>query len=408
MKQWIEHFRRRKPKDVMRVLVDPNSDVTLSRNPDVTNENCYVVKTDNIANFQYWWPRMIRFLFLSVKSSANPLTYTLKSVNMHEEDNLQKRLVQSLNSFVRAERTHSSKQVQTVKLIGGNGDCKRNREVALHIVLATCDIDRSEFTSRDSVHTRAEVLRCVLFILIDAGIVPVRRTTIRLTTLKLPRVFMCLLSILVFILNLPAAMFVLSYIFTPLLGCIAFLYFTNDKMDLRVIVAFDVMALAPFIIVGSLSLTEHIILPLSNIWTIVLFFLLPLIYIVGWMTIFHIYCYKKLNCKYGIRSLSGSLWSFEPHIAFDVIIFVFGVPVMIVQAAFMTAFAISNSIPLIVFFEEATLKTKIDLIFDTHILAVEPIPFALMMLLAYPWYYAVPVCFALSCVFITLSFIDSV
>jgi len=53
MKQWIEHFRRRKPKDVMCVLVDPNSDGTLSRNPDVTNENCYVVKTDNIANFQY-------------------------------------------------------------------------------------------------------------------------------------------------------------------------------------------------------------------------------------------------------------------------------------------------------------------------------------------------------------------
>jgi len=142
------------------------------------------------------------------------------------------------------------------------------------------------------------VLRRVLFILIDAGIVPVRRTTISLTTFKLPRVFMCLLSALVFILNLPAAMFVLSYNCTPLLGYIACLYFTNDEIDLRVIVAFDVLALAPFIIVGSLLLTEHIVLPLSNIWILVLFFLLPFIYIVGLMTIFHIYCYKYLNCKY--------------------------------------------------------------------------------------------------------------
>jgi len=96
---------------------------------------------------------------------------------MHKEDTLESKLVQCLDSFVRRQDTRTKLQCQTAKLIGGNGDRQRQKGDALHVVLATCRLYRSEFASSDSVHIRAEELRCVLFILIDAAIGPVRRST---------------------------------------------------------------------------------------------------------------------------------------------------------------------------------------------------------------------------------------
>jgi len=409
MKQWIEHFRRRRPKEVMCVLVDSKNDGTVSYIPNVIRGNCYVVKTDNIGNFQNWWPRMIRFLFLSVNCSSKALTYTLESENMHKEDTLEIKLVQCLNSFVRPQDTRTRIHCQTVKLIGGNGDRQRQEEEALHVVLATYRLQRGEFASCDSVHTRAEVLRCVLFILIDAAIVPVRRST----KTEPPRLLMCLLSICVFILNLPTALLVYSYLFSPLLGFIPTMYFVMDKIDLRFILAFDVCALLPFVIVGSLSLTEHIVLSLTKAWITVLFFLLPFIYIIGWATIGHIYCYKKLNCQTGIWSLPGNLWRFEPqpHSLLQIIhliILCFSFPVLLVQGLLCGVYGIMNIISIAVcfnIFKEASnlLKSDADFLYkiflDKHILAVVPIPGALMMLLAYPWYYALMVCFATSIYF---------
>ena len=73
----------------------------------------------------------------------------------------------------------------------------------------------------------------------------------------------------------------------------------------------DVFCLVPFVIIGSLALTDIINFHLSTISIIVCFFILPLAYFVGWVTIVHYVVNKKIYCEYGMWSLPGYLWSIQ-------------------------------------------------------------------------------------------------
>ena len=113
MSQWIEHFRRRRPKDVMCVLVDSVFKFDSCSSDMVTNEMS-VVKTDDIANFNNWWPKMVEFLFLQTKAAPNVLHFSLETVHTHEDDSLPRRLTQCLDTFVNPDKTKASSTCQTV------------------------------------------------------------------------------------------------------------------------------------------------------------------------------------------------------------------------------------------------------------------------------------------------------
>jgi len=250
-------------------------------------------------------------------------------------------------------------------------------------------------------YSRAEVLRCILFILIDAGIVPVRRYTRKMETRHA-----LLLSIIVFVLNLPAAFLVLCYLLFPPVGYLATMYCKKDVVDLRFILAFHVCALLPFVILGSIAFSEDNVFQLSNIWITFLFFILPL------MTITHIYCYKNLNCKYGIWSLPGSLWSFELNDELVIILHILTCPILVGQYLSAIVYMFLNIIPFAIItngddakFNEIFVENNI--LFDIHVLAVEAITLSLLLLLfPYPWFIVLPVCFVSAFYFMSLSILD--
>jgi len=71
----------------------------------------------------------------------------------------------------------------------------------------------------------------------------------------------------------------------------------------------DVLFLAPFFIVGSLALADIIYIDLSTTLIIICFFVLPIAYFVGWVTIVHYLVNRRLDCENGIWSLPGHLWN---------------------------------------------------------------------------------------------------
>jgi len=88
----------------------------------------------------------------------------------------------------------------------------------MHVVITSLGVDRCVYDQCNSVHTRADVLRCVLFTLIDSGIVPLRRFSRKellrqmckslhacashvVTKIRNTEPVMFLLSLLVFLMN---------------------------------------------------------------------------------------------------------------------------------------------------------------------------------------------------------------
>jgi len=325
MSQWIEHFCRRRPKDVLCVLVDSvfNFD---SCSSDMVKNGMSVVKTDVIANFHYWWPKMVEFLFLQTKAAPKVLNYSLETVHTHEDEPLPRRLTQCLDAFVDPEMTRDSTKCQTVKVVGATGEENPEARENMHVVIASLGVDRSVYDHCNSVHTRADVLRCVLFILIDSGIAPCRRLSRKelvwqnckslhdfsshvVNKVRDIDPLMFLLSSLVFVMNLPAALLVLCYAFVPFFGLIISLHLGIKPKNIYFMIVADVFFLAPFVIIGLFALTDIINIHLSTTWIIVCFFILPLAYIVGWVTIVHYVVSNKIDCEYGIWSLPGYLWS---------------------------------------------------------------------------------------------------
>ena len=169
----------------------------------------------------------------------------------------------------------------------------------------------------------------------------------------------------------------------------------------------------PFVILGSIAFSDDNVFQLSNIWITFLFFILPLIYTVGYMTITHIYCYKNLNCKYGIWSPPGSFWSFEPNDELVIILHILTCPILMGQYLSAIVYTLLNIIPFAMItngddddkFKEIFLENNI--LFDIHVLAVEAITLSLLLLLfPYPWFIVLPVCFVSAFYFMSLSILE--
>ena len=72
------------------------------------------------------------------------------------------------------------------------------------------------------MHSIAELLRYTLFILIPAGIIQVRRRTQKERVRPTMALVKYLLSIVVFTINLPAALVIFCYTFVPIFGIFFF------------------------------------------------------------------------------------------------------------------------------------------------------------------------------------------
>jgi len=230
---WLKHFSSLKPKDILCVLVDTGT--TDLSDTELGKGRLIVVKTEDIAHFYTWWPIMVEFLFLKAKVAPKVLNYSLEAVHTHEDDQLPRRLTQCLDAFVDPDKTKAGSTCQTVKVIGGAGDENPLTRENMHVVIASLGVDQSVYDHCNSVHTRADVLRCVLFILIDSEIVPCRRLSRKeLVRQKCKSLHNCsahvvnkvrdidpmmfLLSSLVFVMNLPAALLISCYAFFPIFG----------------------------------------------------------------------------------------------------------------------------------------------------------------------------------------------
>jgi len=160
-------------------------------------------------------------------------------VHTHTDDKLPRRLTHGLDAFVDADKTRQTNMCQTVKVVGAAGEQYPQEKENMLVVLASFVVDRGVYNHCNSVHSRAEVLRCVLFALIDAGIVPV----IRLNRTQTARQYLqskrlaaghivethkklikFLLAFMWFCINLPGALLVFCASFTPVCEGLVILY----------------------------------------------------------------------------------------------------------------------------------------------------------------------------------------
>ena len=396
---WLKHFSSLKPKDILCVLVD--SGTTDLSDTELGKGRLNVVKTEDISHFNTWWPVMVEFLFLKTKVAPKVLNYSLETVHTHDNDQLPRRLTQCLDAFVDPDQTNASSTCQTVKVIGGAGDEKPQTRENMHVVIASLGVDQSVYDHCNSVHTRAGVLRCVLFILIDTGIVPLRRFSGKelvrekckalhacashvVTKIRNTGPVMFLLSLLVFVMNLPGSPLVFCYAFIPFVGvCFLPLLFTTCG-DVWYMIVADVFFLAPFFIVGSLAFADIIYIDLSTALIIICFFVLPVAYIVGWLTIVHYLVNTRLDCEYGLWSLPGHLWSTDytlPDCCWCLYL-----PVFVTQLLLSLVISITSFGAVCVLF----LK-KQSIFFDKHMLMTGPIIITLVFLnLGISPYFIVP------------------
>ena len=411
MNQWTEHFRRRRPKDVMCVLVDSSSNGYDSYFSDMVRNRMSVVKTEDIANFHNWWPTVVEFLFLQTKAAPNVLNYSLETVHTHEDDPLPRRLTQCLDAFVDHEKTRVSSKCQTVKVVGGAGEENPQTRENMHVVIASLGVDQSVYDQCNSVHTRADVLRCVLFLLIDSGIVSLRRFSGKelvsqefkslhdctfhvVTKIRDTDSLMFVLSLLVFVMNLPAVLLVFCYSCVPVVGFIPSSHLGIKAENICFMIFADIFFLVPFVIIGSLALTDIINIHFSTTLIIVCFFILPLAYIVGWVTIVHHVVNNKIDCEYGIWSLPGHLWSTDYKMP-DCCWWLY-IPVFVTHFLALVVFSVCGTIPLTVTLNHIVYRySKYDFLLQTwynkHILASEPIIIVIILLcLGYSPYIIVP------------------
>jgi len=385
---WLKHFSSLKPKDIICVLVD--SGTTNLSATELGKGRLNVVKTDDIAHFYNWWPTLVEFLFLKTKAAPKVLNYTLEIVHTHEDDQLPRRLTQCLDAFVDPDKTRANKRCQTVKVVGGAGEENPQKRENMHIVLASIRVNRGVYDHCNSVHTRDEVLKCILYILIDSGIVPLSRlsrmehvTKIRNTC---PRMF--LLSSLVFVMNLLAALLVSCYACVPLFGTLVTLHLseTPAKLPLWYMVYTNVFFQAPFNIIGSLALTDIIDVNLSTTLIIICFFILPLAYFVGWVTFVHYSVNKRVDCEYGIWSLPSHLWSTDytlPDCCWWLYLPVFATHLLLFRVIVMV---LPASLGILCF-----PRHRFQMYFSIHILGSEPIIITLVFFgLGFSPYFIVP------------------
>jgi len=398
---WLKHFSSLKPKDILCVLVDSGT-ADLS-DTELGKGRLNVVKTEDISHFNTWWPVMVEFLFLKTKVAPKVLNYSLETVHTHEDDQLPRRLTQCLDAFVDPDQTNASSTCQTVKVVGGAGDENPQERENMHVVIASLGVDRSIYDQCNSVHTRADVLRCVLFILVDSGIVPFRRFSRKellrqtckslhacashvVTKIRNTGPVMFLLSFLVFVMNLPGTLLVFCYAISPIgsVFAVSYLVITNNtRIDVCFVIFADVFFLVPFVIVGSLAFADIIHIDLSTTLIIICFFVLPVAYILGWFTIVSYLVKKRLDCEYGIWSLPSHLWSTDyklPDCCWWLYIPVFVTQLLLSLVSVLTSF---GTVCLLFKYRQ--------FIFDKHMLTTGPIITTFVFLnLGFSPYFIVP------------------
>jgi len=265
-------------------------------------------------------------IFLHTKAAQKFLNYSLETVHTHEDDLLSGRLTQCIDACVDPDNTRVSAKCQKDKVVSGAGEEIPQDRENMHVVLASLGVDQSVHDHCNIVHTRTDDLTCILFILIDSSIVLLRRLSrtdlVRQnrkslhdcashvgTKIRDTDPLMFALSALVFVMNLPAALLLSCYAFVPFFGFITSSHLGLKPKNIYFMIAADVFFLAPFVIIGSLALTDIINIHLSTTSIIVCYFILPLAYFVGWVTIVHYVVNKKIDCEYGIWSLPWYLWN---------------------------------------------------------------------------------------------------
>jgi len=255
---------------------------------------------------------------------------------------------------------------------------------------------RSVYNDCKRLHSMAELLRYIVFILIPAGIVQVRRCTQKEIVRPTLTLVKFLLSVLVFTINLPAAVVIFCYVHVPLFGAFLYLHFIIEANNVWKMIVFDVMFLAPFFTIGSLALTDILRLPLSSSWIIVCCFILPLVYFIGWVTIVHYFVNKKLGCKYGIWSWPGQICSIDLKVP-KLCLFYLHYPVMFLNILLAIWWVIAATFPfplifIVCYFTELqNNEYKNTLLWpNKHILASEAILIAALFLYSgFPAHYVV-------------------
>ena len=133
------------------------------------------------------------------------------------------------------------------------------------------------------------------------------------------------------------------YIHVPLIGAFLYFHFIIEANNVWKMIGFDVMFLAPFCTIGSLALTDILRLPLSSTWIIVYFFILPLVYFIGWVTIVH---YNVNRLEYGMagtnmESRHGSAITLSILFTFS---FIFFKHLLVHLVVYSCSFTISSNI----------------------------------------------------------------
>ena len=416
MEDWIRHFDNLNPKDIMCVLVNNDHNNVLDH-ANLEKGRFQLIVTDEIGQFQNWWPSLIAFLFLNMKEPQRSLVCVMENINTHPDEMLTHKLKQCLDKFIMTRNVGVSAKSQTVKVIGRPEESTTYGQEHLHIVIVSQFIQRSEFKPCTSVHYRAEVLRCVLFVLIDAGIIPVRRftrveqamhTTTRCVGVlkKLPHIS---LAVLVFLMNLPAAIMSLAIQFIPVLGVMFMLCYGKEH---ETSTCKSIGILIIFYVIGSLTATG-IVPNVSLHVTITCLFMMPTVYIIGWMIVANYVFTSKYSCEYGIWSLPSRFWCTSLRLPRKFKIAY--IPIIVLHFLVLSLLCFPIGVTVIVYYiiraNRRVTLTKLTcsgIFYNVHVLGSEAVLIIIgLTFFNIPILYFVIICIAIFLYFLSFSLLDN-
>jgi len=191
---------------------------------------------------------------LSTIGDPHAYKYSLETVPTHNEAQLPRRIALCLtdSNETRAKSTQCQPE-QVIVRDSAAGETLQERENT-RVSVSSLSVYRSVYNDCKRLHSMAELLRYIVFILIPAGIVQVRRCTQKEIVRPTLTLVKFLLSVLVFTINLPAAVVIFCYVHVPLFGAFLYLHFIIVANNVWKMIVFDVMFLATFFTIGSLAL----------------------------------------------------------------------------------------------------------------------------------------------------------
>ena len=418
MEDWIRHFDNLNPKDIMCVLVNDDQN-NVQDHANLEKGHFQLIVTDGIGQFQNWWPSLIAFLFLNMKEPQRSLVCDMENINTHPDEMLTHKLKQCLDKFIRTRNEGVNAKSHTVKVIGQPEGSTIYGQEHLHIVIVSQFIQRSEFEPCTSVHYRSEVLRCVLFVLIDAGIIPVRRftrveqarhTTSRcfgvLKTMKLPHIS---LAVLVFLMNIPAAVMSLAIQFIPMFG---FMFILSHGKEHEISTCKSICFLIIFYLIGSLT-AAGIIPNVSLHVTMTCLFMMPTMYIIGWMIVANYVCTSKYSCEYGIWSLPSRFWCTSLRLPRKFKIAY--IPIFVLHFLFFSFLSFPFGVYFIIYYitraNRRVTLTKLSgsgIFFNVHVLGSEAVLIIIgLTFFNIPILYFMIICIAIFLYFLSFSLLDN-